>query len=208
VNHRRAALITAATIAAAVWGRHRMAAWGTTPAERMGPMPGDDLVDTPLIQVTRAVGIAAPAEEVWPWIAQIGSQELGRAGWYSYDRFDNGGVPSARELLPDVGEPAVGDTLVADPDFAWTVRAVDPGHALVLDLRPPGKVDMYVSFTLAVESDGAHRCRLVERSRWDMRPRWVGVPLSLAFEPIDFVMMRQHLLGVRARAEGTLGPTG
>lgn len=199
----RRVLLLAVTVAAALWGRHRMATWGTTPDERDRPMPGDDLVPDPLTQVTRAVGIAAPAEEVWPWIAQIGSHELGRAGWYSYDRLDNGGVPSARELLPDVHEPAVGDALVGDPDFAWTVRAIEPGRALVLDLHPPGKVDMDVTFTLAVEPDGPDRCRLVERSRWDIRPRWAGLPVSLAFEPIDFVMMRKHLLGVRERAEGT-----
>ncbi|MCL3861815.1 SRPBCC family protein [Actinotalea sp. K2] len=191
----------AALVVAARVGRQWMATWGSTAAESTQVLPGDDLVRDPLRCVTRAVDICAPADAVWPWIAQIGSSDLGRAGWYSYDRFDNGGVPSADRLLPEVPAPEVGQPLVSDPDFAWTVRAVEPGRALVLDIRPPGRLAVHATFALVVEPVDADRCRLVERSWWDMRPRWAGVPASLAFETVDFVMMRKHLVTVRALAE-------
>ena len=55
----RRVLLIATAVAAALWGRHRMATWGTTPEERDRPMPGDGLVPDPLTQVTRAVRIAA-----------------------------------------------------------------------------------------------------------------------------------------------------
>lgn len=178
-----------------------MASWGATPQDRTRELPGDDLIADPLMVVTRSITIDAPAAEVWPWIAQIGSSELGRAGWYSYDRLDNGGVPSADHLLLDVPEPEVGEALVPDPDFAWTVRAIDSGRSLVLDIRPPGKLDVHATFAFLVDPTDDQSCRLIERSWWDMRPRWAGVPFSLLFEPIDFVMMRKHLLTVRKRAE-------
>ncbi len=48
-------------------------------------------------QTTRAVTIGAPPSEIWPWLVQIG---YGRAGWYSYDRIDNDGRPSATRIVP------------------------------------------------------------------------------------------------------------
>lgn len=188
-------------VAATVRARRWMASWGSTPQDLTRELPGDDVIADPLMVVTRSITIDAPAGEVWPWIAQIGSSELGRAGWYSYDRFDNGGVPSADHVLLDVPEPEVGEALVADPDFAWTVRAVDSGRSLVLDIRPPGKLDVHATFAFLVDPIDDESCRLIERSWWDMRPRWAGVPFSLLFEPVDFVMMRKHLLTVRNRAE-------
>lgn len=196
-----ALLGTAVAVAATAWTRRWMASWGSTPKDTTRELPGDDIIADPLMVVTRAITIDAPAVEVWPWIAQIGSSELGRAGWYSYGRFDNGGVPSADHLLLDVPEPQVGQALVADPDFAWTVRAVDSGRSLVLDIRPPGKLDVHATFAFLVDPIDDESCRLIERSWWDMQPRWAGVPFSLLFEPIDFVMMRKHLLTVRDRAE-------
>src|SRR6266511_1264030 len=47
---------------------------------------------------TRAIPVTARAEQVWPWLVQIG---YGRAGWYSYDWIDNDGRPSADRILPD-----------------------------------------------------------------------------------------------------------
>ena len=195
-----AALATAAALVAAQATRRWMASWGSTHEETLRELPGDDLVPDPLMCVTRSISIEAPASATWPWIAQIGSSSIGRAGWYSYDRFDNGGVPSAEELL-GVPAPGVGDALVDDPDFAWTVRAVDPGRSLVLDITPPGRLHVHATFAFVLDEVDPFRCRLVERSWWDMRPRWAGLPFSLLFEPVDFAMMRKHLIGVRNRAE-------
>jgi uncharacterized protein YndB with AHSA1/START domain len=95
---------------------------------------------------------------------------------------------------------------VPDPAFAWTVREVVPGGHLVLELKsPPGWFTIHTTWTLVVRPAGDSRSRLVERSWWDVRPRAVGVPFSLAFEVVDFVMMRKHLLGVRSRAAAAGG---
>ena len=85
--------------------RRWMARWGSTEQETTRPLPGDGLVAEPLADVTRSITIDAPVGAVWPWIAQMGSADLGRAGWYSYDRLDNAGVPSADRLRPQIPAP-------------------------------------------------------------------------------------------------------
>jgi hypothetical protein len=57
---------------------------GTTEADRRMPLPGDDLIPRPMLQVTHAVTIHARPQEIWPWLVQIGH---GRAGFYSDSRF-------------------------------------------------------------------------------------------------------------------------
>jgi hypothetical protein len=69
-------------------------------------MPGDELVAEPSFSATRAITIDAPPEAVWPWLVQIG---YGRAGFYSYDLFDNAARPSAEQILPEHQQPKVGD---------------------------------------------------------------------------------------------------
>jgi hypothetical protein len=83
---------------------------------------------------------------------------------------------------------------------------VEPDHHLVLELSSGDRrFSAHVSWALVLKPDGDGETRLVERSWWDMRPRFVGRPASLLFEPVDFLMMRRHLLNVRDRATRTAG---
>ena len=84
--------------------------YGSTPEERRGALPGDDLVGFPKVSVTHAATLPAPPPAVWPWLMQVG---WGRAGWYTprwVDRllFPANG-PSATALLPGHATLAVGD---------------------------------------------------------------------------------------------------
>jgi len=56
--------------------------WGASDAEITRPLPGDDLIPVVKLDSTHAITIRAPAERIWPWLAQMGG---GRAGFYSYD---------------------------------------------------------------------------------------------------------------------------
>jgi proline iminopeptidase len=64
-----------------------------------------------------------------------------RAGWYSWDRLDNGGVPSARRIHPEWQHIEMGDHLDSIPSGnAWfEVAALQPETFLALrasfDLR-------------------------------------------------------------------------
>lgn len=62
----------------------------------------------------------------------------------------------------------VGDRLVPDPNFAWTVRGFDPGRSLILDIEPLGKLRVHATFAFQVDPVDGQGCRLVERSWWDM----------------------------------------
>jgi hypothetical protein len=42
-------------------------------------LAGDELIVDPELQIDRASVFAASADELWPWIVQLGK---GRAGWY------------------------------------------------------------------------------------------------------------------------------
>jgi len=85
--------------------------WGAAAAEVRGSMSGDELIPEPSMCATRAITIQAPPEAVWPWLVQMGGYN--RAGWYSYDRFDNAGVPSANRGIPDLQDLQVGTSCSA-----------------------------------------------------------------------------------------------
>jgi hypothetical protein len=60
------------------WHQH----WGATDEEIARPLPGDDLIPDSKLDSTHAITIYAPAERIWPWLAQMGYGD--RAGSYSY----------------------------------------------------------------------------------------------------------------------------
>jgi hypothetical protein len=106
--------------------------WGATDDEVTAAMPGDDVVRDASFNATRAITIDAAPESVWPWLVQIG---YGRAGFYSYDLFDNGARPSAERLLPEHQALKVGDWVpmagTVNDTTAFRVRSVDPGHSML-----------------------------------------------------------------------------
>jgi hypothetical protein len=105
--------------------------WGATDEEVSATLPGDDLLPARRWRATRAVTVQADPAYVWPWLLQMGA---GRAGWYSYDLIDNGRVPSAREIRPELQGTRVGDRMrfTAGSQDAFTVHRIDPERTLVL----------------------------------------------------------------------------
>ena len=77
------------------WYRPWQLRWGSTEEEARRAMPGDEVVQHPSFDATRAVTIAAPRDCIYPWLVQIG---VGRAGWYSYDHRLVDGADAARFL--------------------------------------------------------------------------------------------------------------
>lgn len=103
------------------------ARWGATDAEVARSMPGDDLL-AEADSTTRAITIAAPPDQVWPWLVQIG---YGKAGWYSYDWIDNDGRPSADRIVPAHQGLKPGDQILMMPGMGPIVTAVEPCHSIV-----------------------------------------------------------------------------
>lgn len=103
------------------------------PAERAGPMPGDDLVPDADVVMDRGFTLAAPPEHVWPWFAQLGRN---RAGWY-LPRWAETLLPRRRRGLRHV-EPSLqhlrpGDVIDdwGGPNATFEIVIHDPPHTLV-----------------------------------------------------------------------------
>ena len=71
------ALVGGAHVSAALLAQPWMDRWGSTEDERARPLPGDDFV-LDAEQHTHAVTIDAPAQNLWPWLVQMGQ---GRGGF-------------------------------------------------------------------------------------------------------------------------------
>ncbi|MGE5457457.1 MAG: hypothetical protein ACM3RX_03805 [Methanococcaceae archaeon] len=132
--------------------------------------------------ITHSVNINAPLERIWLWLIQLGS---GRAGWYSYDKIDNGGVPSACKLIPELQHIEVGDVMPAVPntrDSFFLVREVDPFKPLILvvpiiseseepDIFKRMKFPLRVSWTLHLEPLYNKSTKLISHGR--ISPDWL-----------------------------------
>lgn len=194
--------------------RPRLLRWGATAQEAAGPLPGDELVGRPRMQSTRAVTIAAPAEEVWPWLLQLGA---GRGGMYSYDALENAarlGMHSADRILPEFQQLGVGDLIPLSPDVGIPVRRLEACSVLglggAMDPRtgefsasgvPPAGPRVDLGWTFVLQRVDARTTRLLSRTRYDFSPPALGVALRALLEPVQFLMERRMLLGLKVRAE-------
>jgi hypothetical protein len=178
-------------------------------AEKRKRLPGDDLVDRPMWQATRAVTIEAPPEQVWPWLVQMGFPTR-RAGWYTpfwLDRVLFGiRARSANVIVPSLQDLAVGDR-VDDSDSGvsyFEVAALDRPRALVLlsHTHPlPAYRDVDFSWSFVLEDAGATRLIMRARVRYTpVWPSWVVRLLVVAgFGLGDFVQAGAMLQGIRSR---------
>lgn len=210
--------LTALTTAATVYTfivRPRILRWGATEDEVRASLPGDWLVPHPKLDATLAVMVNATPAQIWPWIVQIGCN---RAGWYSYDKLDNAGIPSAERILPEFQKLAVGDRVPATPDgrLEFPVQVLEPGRALTLggtmdprtgrDVDPadPNVAEYFnAAWTLALQEEAGGRTRLLARLRADAKPRRYLPLLHGALLPAFFIMQRRMLEGIKERAERT-----
>jgi hypothetical protein len=217
---RTACLITLCIGGAiAVVTRSQLRNLGATAEEASRVLDGDDLLPEAHTSSTMAITIAAPRSAVWAWLVQMG---CGRAGWYSFDRLDNGGVPSAERLEPEWQHIAVGDRMPSDPSGrSWfEVAALERERALVLraslrvpsgkpfdprGVRPSWFSDSTWSFVL--DRDEAQHTRLLVRTRNVARPRLLlGAANAMFWDPAHAIMERRQLVNLRRRAEA-MNPT-
>lgn len=168
-----------------------------TAGERSGVLAGDDLLGDTSVSVTHGVSVDAAPSKVWPWIVQMGA---GRAGWYSYDRIDNGGRPSAETILPEHQHLELGDIVPGLPDRTdvFVAAVVEPDRHLVL-VVPRRDGTTGATWTVHLEPEG-DRTRILIRMRLGPTPKLVPhLLVRLAFEPAHLVMQRRQLHGLRRR---------
>ncbi len=194
-----------------------MRSWGATRAEITRRYPGDELIPGPATQSTMATTLPAAPESVWPWLVQMGGD---RGGWYSWDRLDNDGRPSAQRIVEEWQELAEGQLLLRasvpgtqGPAF-FTVELLEPNKTLVLhaaygmftgrsfdrrsDPFPWAYIDGIWAFHLHPTADG--QTRLVVRQRARSAPRPVADLYGLLLgEPVHFLMQTRQFHNLRAR---------
>ena len=180
-----------------------MATWGASDDECNAALPGDDFLRGDAPRMTRAITIAAPVDEVWSWLVQIGED---RAGFYSYswlERLAFTDMHNADHIEPAWQARARGDTIWLAQrygDLGREVAAVlEPGRALVM--VGPRDFDAIEcgdkaagSWGFFLEPIDDDHTRLIVRSSGGP----VGTPL---FDVIHFVMEQKMMRGIKDRAE-------
>jgi hypothetical protein len=185
--------------------------------EKNRTLPGDDIIPNPSGSWTHAITIDATPDHIWPWLVQMGCL---RAGWYSYDWLDNGGIPSAFRIVPDWQNLNVGDALPATPqsEGMFYVSRLQAFRTLVLG----GCYDLDSSSSFApdipllpenywrstwifyLEPQTQEVTRLIVRARGDFRAdekHHLRVRNALIPYIHDF-MEREQLRNLKRRAEG------
>jgi hypothetical protein len=166
-------LVTLAAVAALTYtlARPWVSTWGATEEEAQGMLPGDEVGPPAQIQSTRPITIDAPAEEVWPWLVQIG---WGRAGFYSYNWIENlmgADLHNADRIHPEWQNLKVGDEVWMAPPARYedisklVVAEIQPNRALVF-VRPD------------VPGSGGVRSRLHRRKNHTAYRAWAGCRLG------------------------------
>jgi hypothetical protein len=172
--------------------------WGARDDEVAANLPGDELLADAGLVTTRAVTVNASPEEIWPWLAQMGS---GRGGAYTYDWIENLlglNMHSASEILPEYQDIKVGDELpLGEGGKVMRVEVLDPPHALTFRTTDQNWV-----WNFALLPDG-ESTRLISRNRIATKALAPASRLVylLFMEPGSLVMERKMLLGIKQRAE-------
>jgi hypothetical protein len=208
-----------ATVVYGGWVRPRFMRWGATDEEVAGPYPGAELVPEGKRAATMAVTIEASPEQVWPWLVQLGCD---RGGWYSWDRLDNAGRPSAREVHPEWQDLALGDYLRfwapgRGAMDAYGVAVLDPNRFLGLyglsDLRgrrvdpkqkgqPRPSAYMEGLWGFQLKELPGERTRLVVGGYQAIRPRWMEVfAFFWVFPPVVWIMQARMLAVLKRNIE-------
>jgi hypothetical protein len=180
---------------------------GVTDAEVRRALPGDDLIANPGLVTDRAITIHAPAQDVWPWVVQMGYH---RGGWYTSRwldkllwRIDN---PSADRIIPEFQQLRVGEVVPDGPPGTahFTVAALEPGRAIVyLDDAGTHVPGTAFSWAFVLEPLDGRTTRVQVRTRGTYPPSPVIRRLHrVVIGPADFVMVSgQMLRGIKRRAE-------
>jgi hypothetical protein len=175
--------------------------WGATSDEASMQLPGDEIVPNAAHQATLGITVAAPPEEVWPWLAQLGAD---RGGLYSYAWFEglmNCPIHNADRIIPELQNPQVGDLVRMCPgDFGpppHEIAEIQPNRAFIFGGRDDSDTywDSSWQFVLVPHDGGTTRLLLRLHSV-------TYSTIDAIMEPAFFLMERRRLQGIQERAEG------
>ncbi|HEY3343845.1 MAG TPA: hypothetical protein VGJ97_02890 [Anaerolineaceae bacterium] len=177
--------------------------WGATPGEVSRTFPGDELAPQPVVLWTHAIDIAAPPEQVWPWIAQIGDT---RGGFYSYTFIENlvsqkNLYHNATAINPDWQNPQPGQGIIFD---MLKLKTITPGQSLLAASEIPGMTWIWL---WQLEPQGTAGARLLVRMRIQVDGAALPAVATAVVDMGGFVMERGMLQGIKDHAERRIPAT-
>ncbi|MBA2679584.1 MAG: hypothetical protein H0U76_14455 [Ktedonobacteraceae bacterium] len=188
--------------------------WGATDEEVNQSIPGDAEVAQANFQSTRAITMHAQATDIWPWLVQMGQ---GRGGLYTYTWLENMvglRISNVDQILAEFQHLKVGDIIPLEAGGSgYRVGAIEPNQLLELVIQP---TDSGFMGTVMKQGNGAstwvyllheldsEHTRLIVRWRMRWNPSFkapILVLIRLLLAPVEFVMERKMILGIKKRAE-------
>lgn len=181
---------------------HWIYTWGSTRAEQLRVYPGDELLPSPILSWTHAITIHAPADEVWPWIAQMGEE---RGAFYSYSFIENmvsgrRSYTNTNEIVPEYQNPQPGTPIIAGM-MNW--KEIHTGEWILAE----DTIDEMGWTWLWYLHPQGEDTRLIIRMRIQTPAGMEGSDtVKTVLNLGGFVMERNMLEGIRDRVEGRYEP--
>ena len=180
-----------------------MLRWGATDRGGRSPCPEMTSSRAPTSARPAPSPFAPSADQVWPWIAQLGQ---GRGGFYSYDFLENlvgCDIHSADRIVSEWQNVKIGDEVKLHPEVALEVAGARSGAITRRARRgSDGEYPAALRLHLVFHPSGSpdRTTRLLVRERYAYTRRWARL-LVEPVEAISFVMSQKMLRGIRDRAE-------
>jgi hypothetical protein len=165
-------------------------------------LPGDEIIADAKYTYTHSENIEAPVNIVWRYLMQLGCD---RAGWYSIDLLDHGGIPSINHLVDGWETRKPGDKISATPslDSFFHVCAVEEnkyfniggeGHRFGGDFK--------MNWAFVPEPIGEDATHLMARVRMKATPAWnEWLQGNVVAPPVHGLMQHVQLKTIKRLAE-------
>jgi hypothetical protein len=165
-------------------------------------LPGDELIPGTPYQLTMSKRIEAPAGLVWRYVMQLGCD---RAGWYSIDALDHGGIKSFDHLDEDWNDRKAGDRVSATPalDTFFEVFIVDRETSFIIGGEKKNASDLFrMTWAFVLEPIGDDATRLITRARMEATPPWKAWLMArVVYPPVHGLMESVQLNTIKRLAE-------
>lgn len=177
----------------------------TLPDEDAIPLPGDEIIPDSRYSITHDALIEAPVSLVWRYLMQLGCD---RAGWYSIDLLDHGGVSSVDYLKEEWTDRQPGERLSATPaqDGFFEVYQVSKERHFVIggeSEKAGGLLSPFImTWAFVLEPVGEDATRLLARVRMKASPAWAEwLAGSVFYPPVHGLMSGVQLKTIKQLAE-------
>jgi hypothetical protein len=188
----------------AIWMGVAIPTWGSTPQEVTRALPADEMVSDPTLVWNHALTIKAPAEEVYPWLVQIGDS---RAAFYSITFIENVFCATsgscryvnADRVHPDWQTPEKGQQGII-MDY-MVINDYVPGQYVLATASD--KLPLHWTWLWYVEPVDQNTSRLIVRHRTGFPAEAPKGVITAVFNA-GFIMERGMMLGIKTRAEDSV----